>query len=317
MKYTILILAGLFVFFARSFTAPPVLRAQELDARVEVNLSALSVTDRLNFFTFKHDVEGYLNNFDWTTDFTGERIECSFQFNIMSDNGGVYTAQLFVNSTRPLYKSTQVTTMARFFDGTVEFPYYRGEELQHGTNYRPLESLLDFYTYVILGLDYDSYKLESGTPYFQQAQTIAVVGNSAQGTGWQEDMTNIGTYTRFGYVNDALDANSRVFRDLMFIYHYDGLDLLSTKPDEAKDAIGTVLDSLVTLKRESLDADRNVFLRAFFEAKYPELTGLARLFPNNLTVYFQKLSFLDPSHDIYYQKALTKMSQPADGGGGE
>jgi hypothetical protein len=205
--------------------------------------------------------------------------------------------------------------MARFFDATVEFPYYRGQELAHGTNFRPLESLLDFYVYIILGLDYDSYKLESGTPYFQQAQTVAVVANSAQGTGWQQDVTSIGTYTRVGYINDALDANIRAFRDLIFMYHYDGLDLLATKPDDAREAIGTVLDSLVTLKRQSTAAGRSVFLRAFFESKYPEMTDLARLFPDNLAIYFQKLGFLDPVHQTYYQDALTKMTQPANGGG--
>ncbi|HEX5317334.1 MAG TPA: DUF4835 family protein [Candidatus Kapabacteria bacterium] len=302
------------LFIGLSFLFMRPLRAQELDAQVDLNVSSLSVTDQLNFFTFKHDLEGYLNNFDWTTDFTGERIRCSFEFNIVSNNGGDYTAQLFVNSTRPLYKSTQMTTMARFFDATVEFPYYRSQEFAHGTNYRPLESLIDFYVYIILGLDYDSYKLEAGTPYFQQAQTIAVVANSAQGTGWQQDVTAIGTYTRMGYINDALDANIRAYRDLIFMYHYDGLDLLSTKPDDARQAIGTVLDSLVTLKRETSAAGRSVFLRAFFEAKYPELTDLSRLFPDNLAIYFQKLGFLDPVHQTYYQDALTKDTQPASGG---
>ncbi len=315
MKHAFLILIGLFVLVAKPLFSPAPAIAQELDAQVDLNISTLDVTDQQNFFTFKHDLEGYLNNYDWTSDFTGQRIRCSFQFNIVSDNGGTYTAQLFVNSTRPLYKSTQMTTMARFFDATVEFPYYRGQELEHGTNYRPLESLLDFYVYIILGLDYDSYKLEAGTPYFQQAQTIAVVANSAQGTGWQQDMTSIGTYTRVGYINDAMNANIRAFRDLIFMYHYDGLDLLSTKPDDARQAIGTVLDSLVTLKRESSAAERSVFLRAFFEAKYPELTDLARLFPDNLAIYFQKLGFLDPVHQTYYQDALTKMTQPASGEG--
>ncbi len=310
MKHSIFVLAGLLLV-----VAGPVF-AQELDAQVDLNLSALSIEDRLNFVDFKHDIEEYLNDYSWTTDYTGDRIRCSFQFNIVGDNGGDYTAQLFVNSTRPLYKSSQMTTMARFFDGSVEFPYYRGQALQHGTSFRQLESLLDYYVYIIIGLDYDSYKLESGTPYFQQAQTIAVVANSAQGTGWGEDMTSIGTYTRVGYINDALDANLREFRDLMFLYHYDGLDLLSTKPDEATEAIGTVLDSMVTLKRETSAAGRSVFLRAWFEAKYPELTDLARLFPNNLAIYFQKLEFLDPVHNNYYQDALSKMTQaaPSDDG---
>ena len=305
-----------FVFFCLLFLAHRAAVAQELDARVEVNLTALSDADRQAFGNFKHDVEQYLNSNSWTTDFTGDRIRCSFQFNIGTNNGGDYTGQLFINSTRPLYKSTERTTMLNLLDGNVEFTYYLGQSLQHGNNFRPLESLLDFYAYLIIAQDYDSYKQEAGTMFYQQAQTIAVIANSASGTGWQEDMTSIGTYSRVGYVNDAMNANIRAFRDLIFMYHYDGLDLLSTKPDDARQAIGDAIDSLVTLKHESSAANSSVFLREFFESKYPELTDLARLFPDNVSIYFQKLEYLDPTHSEYYSDALTKIQNAAASGGG-
>jgi hypothetical protein len=304
----------LFVFILLAAARPAL--AQELDARVDLNLSALSDADRMSFANFKHDVEQYLNDNVWTTDFSGDRIKCSFQFNIAANNGGEYTGQLFINSTRPLYKSTERTTMADFFDASVDFTYYLGQSLQHGNNFRSLESLLDFYAYVIIAQDYDSYKEQAGTIYYQQAQTVAVVANSAQGTGWQEDVTSIGTYSRVGYINDALNANNRPFRDMIFEYHYDGLDQLSTKPDDARQAIGEAIDSLVTLKHESTAAGRSVFLRAFFEAKHPEFADLARLFPDNVTIYFQKLGFLDPTHQQYYQDALTKIQNAAAAAGG-
>jgi hypothetical protein len=281
---------------------------EELDAQVGINISALSVTERQNMETFKADVERYINNYEWTTNFTGDRIRCTFQFNIMSSNGGVYTAQLFVTSTRALYKSDQVTTMARFFDPGVEFAYYRGQELQHGNNYRPLESVLDYYVYVILGLDFDSYKAQSGTLYFQQAQQVSIIANAAKGTGWERNVTSIGTFSRVGYIDDAMSANNRGFRDLIFSYDYNGLDLLATKPDEARLTIGTVIDSLTTLRRLSSDAGRSVYLRAFFEAKYPEFADLARLFPDATAAYFQKLGFLDPVHQNYYDDARQKLS---------
>ena len=290
-------------------------RAQELDAQVNLNLSVLSDLDRQNFETFKLDVQSYLNNYTWTTNFSGERIRCSFQFNVVSANGGDYTVQLFVTSSRPLYKNDQTTTMARFFDGVVDFTYYRGQELQHGNNYRSLESVLDYYTNIILGLDFDSYKEQSGTPYFQQALTISIVASAANGTGWQRDVTSIGTYTRVGYIEDAMNANNRAFRTLIFNYHYNGLDLLGSKPDQARIEIGTVIDSLVSLKRMSSAAGRSVYLRAFFESKYPELSDLARLFPDNISSYFLKLGYLDPVHQNYYEDAQAKATAPTGGDG--
>lgn len=283
-------------------------RAEELDAQVNINLSALTAQDRIAFDGFKKDLESYINNYEWTTNFSGERIRCVFQFNIVSANGGDYTAQLFISSSRPLYKSDQVTTMARFLDPNCMFSYYRGQELQHGNNFRSLESVVDYYVYVILGLDFDSYKLQAGTPYFQQAQQVAIIANAQKATGWEQSVTSIGTYTRLGYIEDAVNANNRAFRDLIFDYHYNGLDLLQTKPDEARIAIGVAIDSLVALRRISSDAGRSVYLRAFFEAKYPELADLARLFPDNLTVYFQKLGYLDPVHQSYYEDARQKLA---------
>lgn len=283
--------------------------AQELDASVDLNLSVLTEQDRLNFEIFKHDLEGYLNNYQWTADFSGERIRCSFQFNITSANGSDYSAQLFVTSNRPLYKSTEVTTMARFFDDALTFTYYRGLEFQHGNQYRSLESVIDFYVNIILGLDFDSYKMMSGTPYFQQAQQLAVIANASQGNGWARKLTSVGTYSRMAYIEDALNANTRFLREQFFDYHYNGLDLLSTKPDDARINIAQAIDSLVTLKRENSAVGRSVYFRSFFEAKYPELTDLARLFPQNVGVYFQKLGYLDPVHQNYFEEARQRLSR--------
>src|SRR5436189_89071 len=87
---------------------------------------------------------------------------------------------------------------AQELDCKVEFGYERGTILQHGNNYRSLESVIDFYVYVILGLDYDSYQKQSGTQYFQQAHETAVIASAAGGKGWDQSMSSMGTYSRLG-----------------------------------------------------------------------------------------------------------------------
>ncbi len=284
-------------------------KAQELDAQVEINVQALGDVDRLNFFTFKKDMENYLNGNTWTSNYSGDRIRCTFQFNIIASNGNDYTAQMFVTSSRGLYKSDQVTTMARFFDQQLQFSYTRGEELQHSGLYRPLESVVDFYTYIIIGLEEDSYKLLTGTPYFQQAQAIAAVGNAATGRGWDRSTTSTGVYSRIGYIEDALNANIRGVRELMFHYTYDALDLQAEKPEAAREELAFVIDSLVSIKRMNSNAQRSVFFRSFFDAKYPELADLGRLFPENLNAYFDKLVYLDPLHESVFEDVKAKISK--------
>src|SRR5438477_11693566 len=92
--------------------------AQELQCLVNLNLQNLSTDDRKNWETFKQDVEAYLNAFSWTTNFQGDKIHATFNFNILPTG-----VQLFVQSKRPLYKSTEETVMARFLDGNVSFGY--------------------------------------------------------------------------------------------------------------------------------------------------------------------------------------------------
>jgi hypothetical protein len=224
--------------------APVVAFAQELDCQVEINLSALPEQDRVQWQTFKGDVQNYINSYSWATNFSGDKIRCTFQFNIVGTNGANFDAQLFVTSSRPLYKSDQVTTMARFFDDKLEFPYSRGQVLQHGSGFRMFESVIDYYVYIVLGLDYDSYQRQGGTMYFQQANELATIALSAGARGWERATSSTGAFSRVGYIADVLNANARVVRDLTFEYTYGALDLETTKPDQARAQIATVIDNL-------------------------------------------------------------------------
>jgi hypothetical protein len=277
--------------------------AQELQCVVTVNLQNLSTDDRLNWDSFKQDVEAYLNAYSWTTNFTGEKIRAQFNFNILPTG-----VQIFVQSKRPMYKSTESTVMARFLDANVSFSYTRGQVLNHGVNYRDLESLLDYYAYIIIGLDFDSYESNTGSAAFQQAQQTALVANATQGaTGWDRIVTSSGAFSRFGYIEDVMSAETRPLREIVWMYNYKVLDNVATKEDEARTELGKVIDTLVSIKRSSSTLDRSVFFKTFFEAKYTEFADFAKWFKDNKDLYFQKLEYLDPAHQNYYEQAKEKL----------
>ena len=281
--------------------------AQELACKVTVNIQTLSEEERQIWQTFRADVEAYLNTYSWTTNFSGERIQCSVVFNITGANGSDYTAQVFIQSNRPLNQSKELTTMARFLDDKVTFGYSRGLPLQHGVNYRSLESLLDYYAYIIVGLDLDSYAPEGGTAPLQQAQTTALIANSSQGNGWDRIITASGAFSRFGYIESLLDANNRVLRDLYYSYHTTVLDEIGANPDLARNNYGHFIDTVIKLKRATSDIDRSVFFKTFCEAKYTEFSEFVRWFKDNADLYFRKIKFIDPQHITFYDAALEKM----------
>ncbi len=279
-------------------------RAQELNCTVTVNVQTLSDDERQKWATFQQDVQAYLNTYSWTTNFSGEKIQCSMAFNLT----GGSSVQLFVQSNRPIGDTKQLTAVTRFLDANVSFNYTRGMALQHGVNYRELESILDYYAYIIIGLDFDSYDQETGTAALQQAQQVALVANAGQGTGWDRLITSSGAFSRIGYVEDILSANNRVLRDLWWKYHTGVLDVLATNEEKAQETLAGIIDTLVSMKRQSSDLSRSVFFRAIFDCKYPEFADFARLFKDNAELYFRKLKYLDPSHSTFYDEALAKMN---------
>ncbi|HYM21379.1 MAG TPA: DUF4835 family protein [Candidatus Kapabacteria bacterium] len=284
------------------------LRAQELNCVVTVNLQTLSDQERQVWETFKPDVEAYLNTYSWTTNFSGQKIQCSMAFNITGSNGSEYNVQLFVQSSRLYAGSKQATTMARFLDNNVTFSYTRGMPLQHGNNYRELESVLDYYADIIVGLDQDSYTSQGGTLAFQNAQQVALIANSSQGNGWDRAITISGTFSRVGYIEDILNANTRVLRDMWLNYHQNVIDQITTNEDVARAGLATIVDTLITLKRQSSDIDRSVYYKIVFNAKYTEFADFARWFKENADLYFRKLKYIDPSHISFYEDALSKMN---------
>lgn len=286
------------IFFASSASA------QELACVVSANLQNLSVEQRKEWDNFKQDVEAYLNSYSWTTNFTGDKIQATINFNILASGG----AQVFVQSKRPLYKSDGTTVMARFLDDKVAFGYTRGQILNHGMNYRELESVLDYYANIIIGLDFDSYEAGSGSASFQQAQQVALVANAAQNaTGWDRLITSSGAFSRFGYIEDVMNAGTRPIRNIAWMYHYKVLDNIDEKESEARIQLGKVIDTLVYMKRNGSMIDRSVYYKTFFESKYTEFADFGKWFKENKSLYYQKLQYLDPAHQNFYEEAKAKL----------
>src|SRR2546421_10709264 len=70
------------LLFFLLFTGPKII-AQELQCKVNLTLTTLSEEERKVWETFKQDAEAYLNAYSWTTNFTGERIQATINFNII------------------------------------------------------------------------------------------------------------------------------------------------------------------------------------------------------------------------------------------
>jgi len=276
------------------------LKAQELQATVTVDFENLPVTNKESLVNFKQTVEDYLNNnrFSGST-WNNPKINCTFTiFFISASDETSYSAQVFVGSQRPVYNSTKTSPMLTILDNNWNFNYEKGQPLYFNTLMNnSLASFLDYYAYIILGMDSDSWEQLSGTPFFNKALDIVHLAMSSKySKGWDR---GTGSYNRRDLVEDVLNERFRPFREAISTYHY-GIDLCEVNRAAGQKKIASLVTTLQSMKSK-IDL-RSVFLKVFFDAKYQEIIEYLKDYPD--TTIFKTLKEVDPPHMAKYDEIL-------------
>ena len=246
--------------------------AQELNCRVEVNSDKITGTNKSVFTTLQEAITSYMND----TKFTAaqyspiEKIECTLFFTIKEYDGDKMTGDIQVQATRPAYNASYTTNLINFRDSKVEFTYSEGEPLTFNeTNMESqLTAILNFYAYMILAIDTDSFAPRGGEAAWDRVKTIVQQAQSSGETGWRafDDNKNraavLGAYT---------DPSTQQLRDMVYKYHREGIDQMSVSPDKGRAAI---TESLETLKNIYNVAPMSVGLSMFRDSKLDELVNV-------------------------------------------
>ncbi len=284
--------------------SPSALFSQQIDATVTVNYESIASTNRDLLQDFNSDITSYLNDYNWNDQGDQqERIKCNFDVFIQSVVGeNRYSAQVFVGSRRKVYKSDKNSAVIRIFDETWEFTYVRNRPINHSSyTFNDLASVLDFYVYVILGYDYDTYDKLSGTPYLQRAADVASLGRSNGQKGWLPSKSG---FSRVQFIDELNDAKFAPVRAASYIYHFEGLDSLSINPERAWSNILKALN-LIGKTRAMVDP-RSAVIRSFFDTKYMEIADTFQSYPDP-SVYLT-FDAIDPGHQKTYDEYRAKRS---------
>jgi hypothetical protein len=284
----------LFILLITSVT-----HSQELNCKVTVNFESIPVVNRELLSDFARTIEDYLNKTRFTDKWEGDKIDCAFNIFFIGASSDInYSAQAVVTSQRPIYKSAKNSLMLSINDSQWSFTYEKNQTLYPAQSvFDPLTSFLDYYAYVIIGFDMDSYEELAGNPYFTKAFDIVNLGaNSSFRIGWEKSSSS---FNRRGLVEDLLNEKYRPFREAYFNYHYNGLDLMSEKKPAAIKNIIKLVDVLEVL-RTKVDIN-SVLLKTFFDAKSGEIIENLKTYPDKSV--FKKLRKIDPSRGLKYDEA--------------
>jgi hypothetical protein len=280
--------------------------AQELNSLVTINVGPkVKTTDRAVFRDMKIAIEQFLNSRKWTSDNfqVHEKINCSLLININEmPSIGVFSASVQIQSARPIYNSNYTSLLLNFADRDWEFEYIESQPLEYNDNtfMNNLTSMLAFYAYLIIGMDYDSFSELGGTPHFQRALNVVNNSQSSGRPGWQSLSGNRNRY----WINENLLNPQMVdIRKLNYNYHRFGLDTFEKDPDKSREVI---LKGLKDFKKVRDINPNAILVISFFDAKSKELANIFSTGQISIRrEAFDIVLSMDPSNKSTYDKMLS------------
>lgn len=276
-------------------------RAQDLNARVKVVSPKIQITNKRVLQTLETAMKDFLNGRKWSNDAIApnERIACNFVYNVTNwDGGSNFSGELQVQSSRPVYNSAYTSTLLNINDKDVDFSYTEGQTIDYTDQsfQSNLSSVMAFYAYIIVGMDYDSFARYGGSPYFANAQNVVINAQTSSFKGWKAFDSNLNRYWLAENLNNKLYLNLRSF---IYDYHRNGLDIMADNAAKGRKAIVALLPVLQQVDRKRLGS---YFPLAFYTAKDDELVSIfSNASPQEKMQAMNILVAADPSNGGKYQ----------------
>jgi len=258
-----------FLLFTVTFSAT----SQELNCIVKVNADQIQGTQDRVFETLEKQIYEFMNGRKWTFDNfqDKERIECSIFITINEKiSSNRYKGTLQINSRRPVYGSSYHSPLINYFDDDLEFEYLEFTPLDFNisSHLGNLTSVLAFYAYLIVAIDYDTYELKGGTPYYQMAQRVVNNAQGAQESGWKAFESD---RNRYWIVENLLNDFFSPLRECHYYYHLKGLDVMHKDLEAGKKSIASSLQNLNKIHNAR---PSSFTMQFFFNAKSDEVVKI-------------------------------------------
>ncbi|MFZ0281772.1 MAG: DUF4835 family protein [Bacteroidales bacterium] len=297
LKYPVLLILVIF---------PEITLSQELNCNVQISAQKIQGSNRQVFETMQRDIYEFMNSTVWTNHVFSyaERIDCNILINLTEQlSADEFRGTITVQLRRPVFNTTYNSTMLNFVDNNFQFRYVEFQPLEFDPNsYRSsLVSVLAYYTYIIMGFDYDSYSPLGGTEFFQIAEKIVTNAQNAPDPGWKP-YDGSRNRNRYWLVKNLLDKEYEGVRRFIYDYDINGLDKMESRIAEARTSIAESLKLLQEVYRQKPDPFMYL-VQIVMESKADELINIfSEAFPEEKSRVIQILVEIDPANKTKYEK---------------
>jgi len=288
------------------------LRSQELRCNVQVVSQQIQGSNKQVFQTLQNAIYEFMNNRVWTNHVytMEERIECNMMINITEQlSADDFKGTMTIQVSRPVFNTNYNTTTLNFVDNDIRFKYVEFSPLEFNLNSHisNLTSILAFYAYFVLGIDYDTFSLMGGSQYFINAEQVVLNAQSAAERGWKP-MDNTAHKNRYWLIKDMIDTDYEGVRIFNYNYHRLGLDVMDEQVVEGRAEITSSLELLQQVYRKKPDPYMYL-LRLVFDAKVDEIVNVyTESYPEERNRAYDILTEVDKPNANKY-KAIMESSQ--------
>lgn len=284
-----------------------VVKSQELNCRVVINAQRIQSTERNIFTEMETAFAQFLNNRKWTDDEFGadERINCNLIINLdpneSQPSAGKWGASVQILSSRPVYNSAYETVVFNFADRDWQFDYVLSQPLQFNENSftSNITSLLAYYAYTIIGMDYDVFSELGGTRFYKTANQIVSNAQNSKFPGWSQFNS---VRNRYWLNENLLNSNFEPLRIALYNYHLHGLDIFIEEPEVARN---NILEGLKQVQVINRSRPRAILTISFLDAKSEELSQIFKEGnPAQKKEAYEILTKLDPGNTDAFKKII-------------
>ena len=251
------------------------LSSQQLNCEVVVNSNFINQTEKEIFINLERNIESFLNTNDWDNQSLKnfEKIDCTLIITVLSYSDSFFNCNFEIKSFRPVYNTDYNTNIFLFKDNGVSFNYESNQYILRSDNRfeSDLASILEFYANLIIGLDKDSFALNSGKSNFLNSKKILDFASSnSQSNMWSQNYNN-GRINKYWLVENLVSPNYSTIKEIYYDYHRRGLDVLI---EDKEDALQTISETIGKFNLINRLRPNSIMQQMFFQSKNDEIISL-------------------------------------------
>ena len=251
------------------------LSSQQLNCEVVVNSNFINQTEKEIFINLERNIESFLNTNDWDNQSLKnfEKIDCTLIITVLSYSDSFFNCNFEIKSFRPVYNTDYSTNIFLFKDNGVSFNYESNQYILRSDSRfeSDLASILEFYANIIIGLDKDSFALNSGKSNFLNSKKILDFASSnSQSNMWSQNYNN-GRINKYWLVENLVSPNYSTIKEIYYDYHRRGLDVLI---EDKKDALQTISETIGKFNLINRLRPKSIMQQMFFQSKNDEIISL-------------------------------------------